>query len=223
MITVRALTRERLTIDDAMDALGVADPSALGWSQALADNYRREVGPNGYLRKQKFADLRKSLRKEVEDIRRLASRMEQKTDDLWDAIHYVRSRRPVQDGERFRRWEIITALRHHADEIEGLMKLSWPQGGAMDVRKAVYGPPKVRLVWKCLQVFFCYGKADEISAKRESRFGDYVKAVYEIATGQDSEGRGVGLDKIINEVAREWRQGRKRAAQKIFHNPYKNS
>jgi hypothetical protein len=96
VITVRAVTRERLTIDDAMCALGVADPSARGWSQALADGYRREVGPSGdYRRKHKFADLRKSLRKEAEDMRRLANRMEQKTDQLWDAIQYVRSRRPA--------------------------------------------------------------------------------------------------------------------------------
>jgi hypothetical protein len=56
---------------------------------------------------------------------------------------------------------------------------------------------------------FHYGKADEISAKSGSRFGDYVRAIYEVATGEDSGAAGVGLDKIIDEVARKWSQERK--------------
>jgi hypothetical protein len=202
--------RRRALIDEAMRALRSRDPAARQWSMEVADTYRQRVR----YRAPRFSELRRLLGKEAGSARELALLMDDTTAMMGPALHFLRGGECPQDAI-FQRHEVSRDLKLHADEIERLMNLStWPRGGDWDLAKAYFGPPKLWLAWQGIRAFFHYGDPREIkpmSVKNGSRYGDYVGAIYELSTDECPWDKGVGLDKIIDKAAREWRRNRPKA------------
>jgi hypothetical protein len=219
-------SRQKL-IDCAMRLLKSSDSDARKLSIEIAEDYRKATGPLGvYNRAGKFSELRQRLRKEVKDARNLAQFVNAATAAAEVAItHLLRVRNLAEvdqqkiDGSVWQRRELVRDLKQFADNTDMLIaELPWPKGGDWDLAKAHLGSPNRWLVNRCLQVFFRYGDTQGIrplstkQGKQGSPFGDYVKAIYEFATGKCPEGAGVGLEKTINQVARAWRKREKRSA-----------
>jgi hypothetical protein len=206
--------RQRL-VNEAMQALNSSDSRARRWSIALAARYRRMIAPCGvYSRAAKFSELREALKKEGENARELALRILTITGQTQTALSYLL--RPDQqkiDNAIWRRYEIGQDLKLYADEVERLVKLtSWPKGGDLNLAKTHLGSPKQWLVGQCLKVFFQHsdtGGIRPLVSKDGSPFGDYVGAIYELGTGEEPWVQGVGLSKIIDNFARQWRRNTK--------------
>jgi hypothetical protein len=217
-------TQRRELVEEAMKALSCENPRARRWSIALAARYRRMIGPKGvYNRAAKFSELRQALKKEAEGAKELARRIAVITGRTQTALNYLY--RPILPGHLidqqaiddiiWRRYEIARDLDLYADQIDQLVKRdSWPKGGDLDLAKTYLGPPKRWLVGECLTCFFHHADIRGIrplSSAHGSPFGDYVCAIYELGTGEDPLGSSVGLTKIIDHIARQWRRNEKRS------------
>jgi hypothetical protein len=214
-------TRREL-IDTAMRALKSSNDDALEWSKQIAEDYREATGPQGvYNRAGTFKELRQRLRKEAKDARDLAQYVNAATVAVEVAItHSPRVKNPAEvdqqkiDDVVWRRHKLVRDLEQFADNTDKLIaEPIWPKGGDWDLAKAHLGSPKQWLVGRCLKVFFRYGNIEGIrtlSAKHGSPFGDYVRAIYELATGDEPDKKGVGLDKIIDNTAHTWRRNERR-------------
>jgi hypothetical protein len=161
--------------------------------------------------------LREAVKKEGENALELALRMTALTTRMQAALPGLlrgESHQTIEDLI-FRRYEVANSLKLHAEELDRLMKLpSWPKGGDWDLAKAHFGPPKRWLVDQCLKVFFHANHSDmcgirPLASKDGSPFGDYVGAIYELGTGEVPWAEGVGLGKIIDNTARQWRKNTK--------------
>jgi hypothetical protein len=208
-------------VDEAMRALRSQDCRARRWSISLAARYRRMTGPPGvYTNAAKFSELRQVLRSQWERAKELARDIRNTTAKTEVALRFLL--RPSNgylidqtkiDEVTWRRREIANQLESFAAEVNDLVLLpSWPQGGQLNLAKAALGAPKQWLVHECLIVFWHYGDRTGIrplSSKEGSPFGDYVGAVYELGTGEDPWDENVGLDKVVNEFARQWRRNEK--------------
>jgi hypothetical protein len=197
--------------DAAMRALGSSNSRARRWTISLAARYRRMTSPLGvYKRAAKFSDWRQQLRAQAAAADKLAERMIALTPNMRVVFPYLLGERQSHDEAIWRRYELTRGLREHADEVRRLLKSSrWPKGGKLDLAKVYLGPAKQWLVQGAIKVFFHHGNINEIkpmSGRTGSRLGDYVGAVYHLATGSEPWAEGVGLDKIVNQVARAYRR-----------------
>ena len=224
-------SRQKL-IDCAMRLLKSSDSDARKLSIEIADDYREATGPLGiYNRTGTFSELRRRLKKEAKDARNLAQFVNEATVAAEVAItHLLRVKNPAEvdqqkiDDAVWRRHELVRDLKQFADSTDRLIEgLPWPKGGDWNLAKAHLGPPNRWLVGRCLQVFFRYGDTRGIrplsakQGKQGSPFGDYVGAIYKLSTGEEPWVEGVGLAKIIDEVARAWRKRERSAILTTTH------
>jgi hypothetical protein len=215
------MASQQKLIDCAMRLLKSSDNDARKLSIEIAEDYRKATGPLGvYNRTGTFSELRQRLRKEVKDARNLAHFVNAGTVAAEVAItHLLRVKNPAEvdqqkiDDAIWQRHELVRDLKQFVDNTDRLIaELPWPKGGDWDLAKAHLGSPNRWLVNRCLQVFFRYSDPQGIrplstkQGKQGSPFGDYVGAIYKLGTGEEPWGEGVGLAKIIDEVARAWRK-----------------
>jgi hypothetical protein len=168
------------------------------------------TSPTGvYNRAETFSGIRQALKAEGDRARELARRLTVLTSRMEVVLARLSTWQEGYDALT-RRYELGSKLDQHAREVERLINdLPWPKGGAGDLAKAHFGPPKRWLVGECIKVFFHHGDTHDIKptgSKGGSSFEDYIGAVYELATGKFPWGKGVGLDKVIDTAAREYRQ-----------------
>jgi hypothetical protein len=201
-------TTDRLSVDDAIQALGVTDPHAREWSETIVRDHRAAVVNGEYKHRVKFQDLRRALREEAAAMRALAKRMGRQSEPLQVLLECFQGGASQELAIYRRRWDVVGHLEAYAKEITALDRLAWPKGGRGDLVKARYGSPNPWLVRRCIQVFFRYRKED-ISAAAMSPFRDYVHAIYEAATGKAAETPGNGLNKAIDTEVREFRRRQK--------------
>jgi hypothetical protein len=195
---------DRLSIDDAIEALGVADPHAREWSEDIVRDYRAAVTGGQYKHKVKFQDLRQALREEAATMLGLAKRMKRQTEPLQALLEHFQRGVSQEAAIYHRRVGLIERLDAYVAELAALDDDSrWPKGGRGDLLKTRFRSPTTWLVQRCIQVFFRYRK-EEISAAPRSPFRDYVHAIYEAATGEAAETPGNGLNKAIDAEVREF-------------------
>jgi hypothetical protein len=205
-----APTSKAELIDAAMAELPSKHWRARRWTIATAVRYRRMTSKRGiYARAAKFADLHAALRRELEASRKLASQVRACTDRLHYALPAMRldedACRIVRD-----RVELAWHLQRNASELEKL-ESKWPKGGrGLTLATAFYDAPKEWLVDQCQKIFWHYGDTDRIRAA-DHHFHSFVGRVYDLATGQDPDADGVGLNKIVDKFITQWQHNERTA------------
>jgi hypothetical protein len=203
--------RQRELLDRAMKALNPRDSSAASeQTKWIAKAYRDLVRFTGSAKK--FSALRTDLKQQSAHSRKLARSIELALAPTEHALYRLLAGdrgvdQEVVDGahDSFRdRADMVISLRAFADRTDQLIALTtWPKGGRWNVAKSLYGPHYRWLAEQCLKTVFSFGNPADIrvtSPQKQSPFGQYAEAVYELATGEFPD--GVALEKAVNEAAR---------------------